>query len=208
MHAGRTADCRPGKSRSDVQRTTDQQASRPPGRWAPTLASTVHYFRATPECFVQLWWSVMSSHRPPPGNFTVVPPRSASSGWSAGWRHDWIFHDVSALVRCPQAVDVIGRCYLMMYEARVILSPPWNDICHSVRQAVMVPLPGALLNSNPSMWCDTCDSSSWIQTLTHGRLQKKTTYQHVARYTKCTVSEKNCANLSFAPCVSNMNRFQ
>ena len=38
MHAGRTADCRPGKSRSDVQRTTDQQASRPPGRWAPTTA--------------------------------------------------------------------------------------------------------------------------------------------------------------------------
>jgi len=46
-----------------------------------------------------------------------------------------------ALVQRPQAVDVIGHCCLMMYEAGVILSrviitsPRWNDVCHSVCQA-------------------------------------------------------------------------
>ena len=64
-------------------------------------SSTVYYFRAMPECFVQLWWLQWwaASKRPQyPGNFTVVQLQSASNGWSAGWRHVWIFHDVSGLV--------------------------------------------------------------------------------------------------------------
>jgi len=35
-------------------------------------------------------------------------------------------------------------------------------------------------------------------------------YQHILSYISrnYTVSQKNCANLFFAPCLSNMNRFQ